>query len=530
LIGRTAGGAKEMNMAFRIDGRASTLATLIALMAWSPADAKTLRVNLSADPSQIDPITYSELNSYQVLEQVYEGFTSITPDGRALPALAVSWTPLSSGYGFRFNLREGVKFHSGRPFTARDVKYTFEQLLKPGGQGGLSAQFLANVMGAADLKAGKATELAGVKIIDDHTIEVSFTKPDVLFPIYQFFFMDSGIVAALGADWMTKADAGTGPFTFKQWKRGTEVDLAANPGYWGGAPKIDGVQFLIIPTGDTALSQYDAGELDFVNLPENAFRRALSNPAYASQTIKVPKAQVRYMGMNQNLYAPFKDKRVREAISLSLDREAMIRGLYNGAAFPLNGQTVPGIPGYNPDMPPLKYDPERAKALLAEAGFPAGKGMPPVEIQCTEPFKDEITYYANQLGKVLGMQVSPKVVERATFIKSMNAGEVAFFPWGWTADYPDAMTFLDEMWQSKSPFNRPRWSNAAFDQVIAQAQTEPDDAKRFGLYRQAEKILMDDWATAPLPATTNIALRKPNVKNVTVTPFGFSVFQDALIQ
>jgi ABC-type transport system substrate-binding protein len=86
------------------------------------------------------------------------------------------------------------------------------------------------------------------------------------------------------------------------------------------------------------------------------------------------------------------------------------------------------------------------------------------------------------------------------------------------------------MWYSKSPFNRARWSNPAFDKVIEQAQTEPDDQKRYALYHQAEKILMDDWATAPLPATTNIALRKPNVKNATVTPFGFSVFQDALIQ
>src|SRR5262249_60743742 len=103
-----------------------------------------------------------------------------------------------------------------------------------------------------------------------------------------------------------------------QWKRGVEVDLAANPNYWGGAPKIDGVQFLIIPTGDTALSQYDAGELDLVSLPENTFRRVLTNPAYQSQLIQVPKAQVRYMGMNQNLYAPFKDRRGGAASSVSV--------------------------------------------------------------------------------------------------------------------------------------------------------------------------------------------------------------------
>jgi peptide/nickel transport system substrate-binding protein len=520
----------ETRMTSRIHCKVAALAVLMALSGLPRADAKTLRINIEADPAQIDPITYSELNSYQVLEQIYEGLTAITPDGRAVPALALSWAPLPSGYGYRFKLREGVKFHSGRPFTARDVKYTFEQLLKPGQQGGLAAQFLVNIVGAAEMKAGKASELAGVNIVDDHTIDVAFTKPDALFPIYQFFIMDSGVVAEQGADWMNKVDAGSGPFSFKQWKRGTEVDLAANPSYWGGAPKIDGVQFLIIPTGDTALSQYDAGELDFVSLPENAYRRALTNPDYKSQLVQVPKAQVRYMGMNQSLYAPFKDKRVREAISLSLDRDAMVKGLYGGAAFSLNGQTVPGIPGYNADMPPLKYDPERANALLAQAGYPGGKGMPPIEIQCTPPFKDEITYYANQLGKVLGMQVAPKVVERATFIKAMNAGEVAFFPWGWTADYPDAMTFLGEMWYGKSPFNRARWSNTDYDKLIDQAQTETDEAKRFALYRQAEKILMDDWATAPLPATVNIALRKPNVKNVTVTPLGYSIFQNAEIR
>ena len=183
--------------------------------------------------------------------------------------------------------------------------------------------------------------------------------------------------------------------------------------------------------------------------------------------------------MNQNLYAPFKDKRVREAISLSLNRDAMIRGLYDGAAFHLNGQITPGVAGYNPNLPQLQYDPERAKKLLAEAGFPDGKGMPPIDITCTAPFKDELTYYANQLNRTLGMQVNVNVVERATFIKSMNAGEVAFFPWGWTAGYPDALYYLAQMWYGPSPYNRARWQNAAYDKAIEEAQTTVDDQKRF---------------------------------------------------
>ena len=152
----------------------------------------------------------------------------------------------------------------------------------------------------------------------------------------------------------------------------------ANPAYWGGSPKIDGIRFVIVPSGDTAVSMYDAGELDFVVVPENAYRRVLDDPRYGAELIKVPKAQINYLGMNQALYAPFRDARVREAISLVINRDAMISGLYNGAAVPLNGQVTPGVAGYSNDLPPLAYDPDRARKLLADAGFPDGKGLPPL--------------------------------------------------------------------------------------------------------------------------------------------------------
>lgn len=508
---------------------AATLSLATSVLV-SPVLAKTLRLNITADPAMIDPITYSELVAGRVLSQVYEGFTAETADGKFVPALAESWTPLPAGDGFRFNLRKGVTFHSGRPFTAKDVKYTFETLLAPGMKGGLGATYLGNVVGAAEVKAGTTKNLAGVTVVDDNTVEIRFSKVDVLFPIYPFQFMDSGIVAEQGADWMTKVSAGTGPFKFKKWTRGVSVELEANKTYWGGAPKLDGVNFLVVPSPDTALSQYDAGELDFLDVQDSIFRRVLRDDRYKDQIHKLSRAQTRYIGMNQNLYAPFKDKRVREAVSLSINREALIRGLYDGAAFPLNGIITPGVAGFNPSLPALKYDPERAKKLVAEAGFPDGKGLPPIDISATAPYKDEMTYYANQLNRTIGMQVNVNIVERATFIKSLNAGEVAFFPWGWTADYPDAFNYLSQLWHSKSPYNRARYNNPDYDKLIDAAQVTFDDAKRFALYHQAETLAMDDWATAPLPMTAVIWLTKPNVTNAGMTPFGLDSLKDVEIK
>jgi peptide/nickel transport system substrate-binding protein len=423
-----------------------------------------------------------------------------------------------------------VKFHSGREFTARDVKWTFEQILLPGNKGGLTLTYLKILEGAKEIQEGKATQLAGVKVIDPHTVEVRFTAADVLFPLYPFQFMDSGIVAQHGKDWTTKVSAGTGPFRFVHWKRGQEVRLAAHKEYWNGPPGVDEVAMLIVPSYDTAVSMYEAGELDLVELEVIQGRRVLRDPKFKDQILAVPAAQIRYLGMNQNLYAPFKDRRVRQAICLSIDREGIVKGLYGGAGFPLYGQITPGVAGYNPNTRPIPYDPKGARQLVADAGYPEGKGFPPVKITCEPTFKDELAYYADQFKKVLGLPVEVEIMERGTFIKRMNAGEVAFFPWGWTAGYPDAMYFLSQVWYGPSPYNRARWKNAEFDQLIDQAQATADAQARYRLYHAAEQVLLSEWGTCPLVVRMQIALRKPNVQGVHLTPFRFQPFHTVKIK
>ncbi len=509
---------------------AGLAATAVALLLFSgAAQAQTLRTNIVADPAMVDPITFSELIAGDVMEGIYEAFTGIDEQGNVVPELAESWEAHDDNLGWRFTLRKGVKFHSGRDFTAHDVKWTLEQLLTPGNKGGLSAAYLDDVVGAQDIKDGTTLELAGVTVIDDHTVDVRFESTDVLFPIYPIWFMDSGIVEEHGADWAQSASAGTGPFKFAEWNRGQNVRLEANTDYWGEGPFVDAVEFLIVPSDDTAISMYEADELDLVYVGAQTGRRLLRDSRFEEELVLVPAAQIQYLGLNQTQYEPFKDVRVREAVCIAIDRDAMVQGLFGGAAFPLYGQITEGVAGFNPNLTPIPYDPERAKALLAEAGFPNGEGLPPVKVTSTAPRKDEIAYYANQLKTVLGFPVEVEVVERGSHIKKMNAGEVPFFPWGWSAGYPDGLYFLNDVWYGPSSFNRSRWQNDEFDALIDQSRETPDNDARYALYQAAEQILLNEWGTCPTTVRMQVAAVKPNVEGVHLTPFRFLPFNEAKV-
>ena len=499
--------------------RVLTLAAVVAVGVGGQALARDLRININADPEMIDPVTFSALIAGDVLRNVYQNFTRVDETGKVLPALALKWTASADNLSWRFELRPNVKFHTGRTFSAKDVKASFEALLTPGSKAGLQLQYLQRIVGAKEVQSGASKDLAGVKVISPLVVEINFTAPDVLFPVYPFMFFDTQVVADKGANWFMQGSAGTGPYMFASWQRGQSVYLKAFKDYWDGAPKIDGVRFLIVPAEETAVTMYEAGELDIL-MPASTDlnRRIMRDAKLKAEAQTVSAAQINYLGMNQNLYAPFKDKRVREAFCIAIDRDAMTRGLMGGLAQPLYGQITPGIPGYNPAVKKIAFDPERAKKLLAEAGYAGGRGMPPLKIANLAPFRNEIAYYADQWKQVLGVQVDLDIQERATFLRSLNAGETPFFSWGWTADYPDALYYLSQVWHSKSPYNRARYSNPGFDALIDRATITADNQTRYKQYAAAESLLLDDWGTCGLFVRTSVAVVKPNVKGVVLAP------------
>ncbi|KAA1052795.1 ABC transporter substrate-binding protein [Azospirillum argentinense] len=506
------------------------LLTILAIAAGGalPATAGTLRASLSDDLTTIDPFVFPGLVSSGVLRQVYEGFTAIDAAGNAVPALATRWETPDGGRTWRFALRPDVRFHSGRPFTAADILWTWEHHLTRKPQPGYSAFYLRDIEGAAALQQGTATALSGVAIPDPHTLVVRLTEPDALFPLYPFLFVDRGMEAEFGPAWPERASGGTGPFRLASWRHGESVRLEAHAGYWNGAPAVDAVSLAVLPDTNTLLARYDAGQLDVAMLPENAVRTVVRQPRYDGQIAAFARAQVRYLALNQDQYPPFRDRRVREAVGLALDRAATVNGLHAGRAVLTNGFVTPGLGGYRPDAPPPPpFDAGRAKALLAEAGHAGGGGLPPLQIAGGPNVREEATYFAAQLTAVLGIPVGVRIQERAAFVTAINEGHEALFVNGWTADFPDPMDQLATQWHSASPTNRSRWHDRDFDRLMERARGLADPDARDALYREAEALLREQAVAIPLAVPQFVALVRPGVTGVVIRPDGTTDFHAA---
>ncbi len=487
-----------------------------------------LRYPLTANPTTLDPALVSDGPTIDVLHQMYEGLVGWNEKSEIIPLLAAEMPKISAdGKTYTFTLRD-VKFPNGRAVTAEDVKYSITRALDPKLNSPVAMTYLNDIVGADAVAAGKATDLSGVKVIDPKTVSITLVAARAYF-LGKLTYPTSYVVpkeevekgnktegGAFTIDEKNAGQCGTGPFRLASYTRQSKVVLDANKDYWGGAPKLTRIERPIILDAKTARNLYDAGQLDLITLEKGDYEQVKDDATLKDQIKSFDRAATFYLGMNQTHYKPFKDKRVRQAIAHAINKDAIVQSVLLGINERANGVLPKGIPGFDPNLKGLEYDPEKSKKLLAEAGFPDGKGLPPLTLTFREKQPDlakTAEVVKEQLAAV-GVQTNLNEMEWGAYLKATDNREVDFFHMRWAADYIDPQNFLSLLLHSEAPENRTAYSNPQYDRLCEQADAETDPAKRMALYNQAEKIVVDDAPWVPIYFQRDLELIKPYVTGI----------------
>ncbi|HTQ10672.1 MAG TPA: ABC transporter substrate-binding protein, partial [Fimbriimonadaceae bacterium] len=341
-----------------------------------------LRIPLPIDLTSIDPALAADPYSIDTTQNAFEGLVAMGEDNRAHPCLATSSDVSKDGKTYTFHVRRGVKFQDGRAFEASDVVRSFERACGPSLDAPLAGDFLGDISGMAAYHSGKAAHLAGIRAVDARTIRITLDAP------HPYFIAKLTCPVACIVDCAAIKDgvhirslsemAGTGPFRFTGYQEGQRITLAAFDGYWGGRPKIDGIERPIIADENARINAFKRGEIDVVPQVDRADFAALrSDPATESDVRLVDRATLVYLALNTQAWS---DRRVRRAIAMAIDRRQIADDTLSGTVTPACGVLPPAVPGYRLDPGWIPPDAAKARALLAEAGHPAGKGLPEVII------------------------------------------------------------------------------------------------------------------------------------------------------
>jgi peptide/nickel transport system substrate-binding protein/oligopeptide transport system substrate-binding protein len=440
------------------------------------------------------------------------------------PALAQYWKPSRDGLTWTFTLRKGVHFHHGREVTADDVVYSLTRILDPKVKSG-AAELFADIVGAQEFRNGRAKTVAGLVAIDRHTVQISLKEAQGSFvaalAVGQAKIVPRDVVEQRGEAFGAQP-VGTGPFKLSHWERGKEIALVANRDYYEGPPKLSRIVYRMFP-GDAFDAMYEdfrKGGLEDTPIPTQDYRTIVSTKTY--HYVKRPIFSVRFYGLNLRV-KPLDDRRVRQALIHAVDREGLIQGVFFGRYAPAHGILPPGTLGFNPGLKGYAFDPDKARALLASAGYPGGRGLPPLTIWSSvklERVVEEHEQIKRQLAAV-GIRTEVQyLTDWPAFSRRLSEGTVPIFLYAWFADFPDPENFLPKLFYSKSPRNFFGYANPTVDHLFVQARQEGDPQRRVDLYRRAEKLILDDAPMIPSLHYTYERLFQPYVRGVEVNGLG----------
>jgi len=457
---------------------------------------------LPNNPPLLDPASLSDIYARTVATQIFDGLVQFDALLNPIPAIAEFWEASRDGRTWIFSLRHGVRFHHGREVTADDFIYSFTRLLDAKKPGPLTV-FLRRIHGANDFMKGTSQSVQGLKAVDRYTLRITLDEPFA--PLLAVLGLANAAVVPREKvegqeERFGRAPVGAGPFKLVRWEPNKEIVLEANDRYYEGRPFLDTVLFKIGGTFEEMFAEFLNGKLEDTLIPSAKTDEVRIDPRYRQYRLfRKPTLSLLYIGFNTRL-KPFDDVRVRRAFKYAVKKEKIVREITKMGSIPANGVLPPGMPGHDPDLKRYYYDPDKAKQLLAQAGYPNGAGFPVVRLWTVSKAastKAELAAYQEYLAKI-GVKVEVHFEEDwPTYVSMLEQGKLPMFRFSWSATIPDPDDFLSRQLHSGGTSNWSFYRNPQVDQLLEQARKEFDYTRRISLYRDVERLVMDDapWIT-----------------------------------
>ncbi len=485
---------------------------------------------LSTDPTTLDPALASESTSGQYIMLIYSGLLKLDEKLEPVGDIAESWNITNDGLTYTFKLRRDVKFQNGRPVTAGDFKYSWERAVNPATGSNVARTYLGDILGVDDALAGKTTSITGVTVLDNYTLQVKIEAPKSYF-LYKLsyptaFVVDSKSVSQ-GTDWWRSPNNGTGPFKLSQWNQRQSLTLIRNDDYYAEKPKISSIQYSFY--SGLPMDLYETGKIDVTGVSTDYIDAVMdkTGPFYNDLTVS-SHLSVGYIGFNC-AQPPFDDPVIRQAFSLAIDKDKIIKLIYRNMERRADGILPPGLPGYNPNVKGQAFDPAKARALVKASRYGNAAYLPSITLT-TYGYGGSVSSLLQALvyqwQEHLGVTVKIRQLETERYFYKTKSEIDQLYILNWIADYPHPQNFLDVLFHSEANYNYGSYSNLQFDQLVQAASQSGDEPAGFAIYQKAEQILIDDAACIPLTFGMNYTLVKSYVNNYKTNALGFALLQD----
>lgn len=476
----------------------------------------------SDNPRENDPATSH--SSADTL--VFSGLVTHNTELNLAPDLAASWEISADGTVYTFHLQPEAVFHNGKPFTSADVVYSWERAANPETESDTVLTYLGDIVGVEEMHAGKAEHISGLKVIDEHTLQVTIDSAKPYF-LQKLTFCTTYIVdrdnIAIGEDWYLTPN-GTGPYRLTRWEARKLKIYERFEEFYGAKPQIPAIITTLYSGDSTRL--YESGAVDVAGVATYNVER-FSDPAepLSAELQSTVNLCTGYITLDMT-QPPFDDLKVRQAFAMAIDRQKYIDVVLSGAGLPAKGLYPPALPGYNADLKGWEYNPEEAARLLSESKY-AGDQMPKIVFSVSgygSSVSSGISAFIQMWQQNLGVEIEVQNIEPEHYM-DIIAGDRhgQLISQGWCADYPDPENFAAVLFESDAEMNEGGYSNPELDAILKEASTEPDATKRIALYQQAEQIIVEDVPAVFTVHSISYILVKPYIEGYVNSPISIPI-------